>query len=69
MKQRMLLLCISQYQLSNGNQRGTSDPFYWHGLTLILAAWISNHVYKKLGDEIIMQSQTSTIASSKFWKG
>ena len=32
--------------------RETSGPFYWHGLTLILA-WISNYIHYKVWNEII----------------
>ena len=30
----------------------TTDPFYWHGLTLI-QAWISNYIQYEMWDEII----------------
>ena len=38
-------------KLIHAGKRGSCGPFYWYGLTLILA-WISNYIHYKVWDEI-----------------
>ena len=47
------------------NVRG---PFYWSGFTSI-PAWISNHMVRKVFDELSIHSKTSTVTPLKFGNG
>ena len=49
-------------------KRGSCGPFNSHGSTL-MQTWISNCRHYFAGDKILIQSQTSTIASLKFENG
>ena len=43
-------------------KRGSCGPFNWHGSTL-MQTWISNCRHYFVGDEILIHSQTSTVAN------
>ena len=54
-------LCVSNgWQISRG-------AFYWHGLTLI-PAWISNHIYYKVWDEITYPFVNFNAATIGVWE-